>query len=225
MNKSKTLNKFIASILLMFVAISYVCIISASMAFVNTQLNIEDENVIKSKLKNKKNTINTNNKKYNNVNYQNVLFTTSNVLRVETQTKAIDKNSQSSHSKVGDEKCNLNHVDKYLLIRIAMAEAEGESIEGKALVMNVVLNRVKSDKFPNSIKEVIYQKNQFSPILNGRFDKVKPNSDCWKALNKVKSGWNESRGALYFTSEKGNNTWHHRNLEYMFTYENHRFYK
>ena len=106
-----------------------------------------------------------------------------------------------------------------------MAEAEGESTDGKALVMLVVLNRVKSKDFPNDVNGVIFQNNQFSPIKNGRYDKVEPNTDCWKALEKVKNGWNKSEGALYFTSEKGNNTWHHRNLKYLFTYEGHRFYK
>ena len=50
-----------------------------------------------------------------------------------------------------------------MLLRIAMAEAEGESVEGKALVMLVVLNRVWSDKFPDTIEEVIFQPRQFSP--------------------------------------------------------------
>ena len=127
--------------------------------------------------------------------------------------------------KNDDEKSSKNHVDKYILMKIAMAEAEGEGVEGKALVMLVVLNRVEHNSFPQSIKKVVFQKRQFSPISNGRYDKVEPDSDCLKAYNKVKNGWDESRGALYFTSEKGNETWHHRNLEYLFTYGNHRFYK
>lgn len=138
--------------------------------------------------------------------------------------KANEKKNKSK-SKKDEKKIKLNSVDKYLLAKIAMAEAEGESTDGKALVMLVVLNRVKSKDFPNDVNDVIFQNNQFSPIKNGRYDKVEPNTDCWKALEKVKNGWNKSEGALYFTSEKGNNTWHHRNLEYLFTYEGHRFYK
>lgn len=136
-----------------------------------------------------------------------------------------NKKQNKNKSKKDEKKLKLNNVDKYLLAKIAMAEAEGESTDGKALVMLVVLNRVKSKEFPNTIYNVIFQNNQFSPIKNGRYDKVEPNTDCWKALEKVKNGWNKSEGALYFTSEKGNNTWHHRNLEYLFTYESHRFYK
>ena len=59
--------------------------------------------------------------------------------------------------------------DAYLLEKIAMAEAEGEGVEGKALVMLVVLNRVWSDRFPDTIEEVIFQRSssgvlQFSPM-------------------------------------------------------------
>lgn len=66
--------------------------------------------------------------------------------------------------------------DSYLLCKIAMAEAESEGVKGKALVMLVVLNRVWSDEFPDTIEEVIFQKNQFSPVANGRYDAVEPNT-------------------------------------------------
>lgn len=52
--------------------------------------------------------------------------------------------------------------DSYLLCKIAMAEAESEGVKGKALVMLVVLNRVWSNEFPDTIEEVIFQKNQSS---------------------------------------------------------------
>ena len=112
----------------------------------------------------------------------------------------------------------------YLLMKIAMAEAEGEDTKGKALVMRVVLNRVKSREFPNSIKKVIYQERQFSPIANGRFDSVEPNKDCRKALDMiVEDGWDESRGALYFES-KSASTWHEDNLQFLFQHGDHYFY-
>lgn len=115
--------------------------------------------------------------------------------------------------------------DSYMLCKIAMAEAEGEDTEGKALVMLVVLNRVWTDEFPDTIEGVIYQKNQFSPISNGRYDKVEPDDDCWEALRMVESGWDESQGALYFESEKNADNWHSRHLKYLFTHGGHRFYR
>lgn len=112
----------------------------------------------------------------------------------------------------------------YLLKKIAMAEAEDEDTEGKALVMRVVLNRVTSREFPDSIKKVIYQERQFSPIANGRFDSVEPNEDCQKALDMIaENGWDESRGALYFES-KSASTWHEDNLQFLFRHGNHFFY-
>ena len=59
--------------------------------------------------------------------------------------------------------------DDYLLARIAMAEAEGEYTETKALVILTVLNRVRSGTFPDTVKEVIFQDKQFTPVSNGRW--------------------------------------------------------
>lgn len=118
-----------------------------------------------------------------------------------------------------------NEEESYLLAKIAMAEAESEDTEGKALVMMVVLNRVWDDEeFPDTIKEVIYQPGQFSPISNGRFDKVEPDTDCWAALDLImQDKWDESYGATYFES-KSESTWHSENLTFLFQHGNHYFY-
>lgn len=114
--------------------------------------------------------------------------------------------------------------ESYMLAKIAMAEAEGEDTEGKALVMLVVLNRVWSDEFPDSIEEVIYEDRQFSPVASGRYDRVEPDEDCWQALELVTSeGWDESWGALYFERESAS-TWHRDNLQFLFQHGNHLFY-
>lgn len=114
--------------------------------------------------------------------------------------------------------------DAYMLAKIAMAEAEGESIEGKALVILVVLNRVSSDEFPDSIAGVIFQKGQFSPVESGRYDRVEPNEECYEALELIQTEqWNESQGALYFES-MGASHWHRDNLEFLFQYGRHYFY-
>ena len=61
--------------------------------------------------------------------------------------------------------------DIELIALLTMAEAEGECEEGKRLVIDTVLNRVDSDEFPNTVKDVIYQKNQFTSMWNGRVDR------------------------------------------------------
>lgn len=120
---------------------------------------------------------------------------------------------------------SLSGVDRELLVRLAMAEAEGEPTEGKALVMLVVLNRVDDPKFPNTVSGVIYAEGQFSPVSNGRFDAVVPDDDCYAALRLVLDGWNESEEATYFRQTTTESTWHSRNLEELFACGHHTFYK
>ncbi len=124
------------------------------------------------------------------------------------------------------ESLGLSAADEYRVAKMAMAEAEGEDIEGKALVILVILNRVESEEFPNSIIEVLSQKNAFTSYGNGRYNQVEPDADCKAALKLVKKGWDESQGALYFehTPETGKNTWHSRNLKKLFIHGNHTFY-
>lgn len=122
--------------------------------------------------------------------------------------------------------------ESYLLARIAMAEAEGESTEGKAMVIRTVLNRVWDDDFPGTIEDVIFETKdgvfQFSSVMPGeRYWNVEPNEDCYKALYMVMvDHWDESEGALYFEAvSNGEGTWHSKNLEYIKTVGNHNFYK
>lgn len=124
---------------------------------------------------------------------------------------------------------NISEEDKYLLAKIAMAEAEGESLETKILVIIVVLNRVDADTFPDTISEVIFQKSngvyQFSPIGDGRWYRVEPNEECWEAVNIVcETDYDISQGALFFEACSGE-SWHSRNLEFICQSDNTRFYK
>ena len=113
-----------------------------------------------------------------------------------------------------------------MLVKIAMAEAEGEGLEGKALVIRVVLNRVYSDKFPDSIEDVISQPKQFSVYKEGgRYWTTTPDEECYEALTLIKTGWDESDGALYFERARKTSTWHSRNLTYLFQEGHHNFYK
>lgn len=119
--------------------------------------------------------------------------------------------------------------DERMLAKLAMAEAEGESVEGKALVILVALNRAWSDKFPDSIEDVIFQHYgdvwQFSPVAEGgRYWTTEPDAGCYEALELVMGGWDESQGALYFEST-GKDGWHSQNLEFLFEFGGHRFYR
>lgn len=122
--------------------------------------------------------------------------------------------------------------DRYLLAKIAMAEAEGSTIQSMTLVIMVVLNRVASDRFPDSIHEVIFQYDeetgiyQFSCIGNGRWDRVEPDQNCYEAVSVVQCAeYDYSGGALYFESCSEKDNWHSRNLKFLYQCDELRFYR
>ena len=115
--------------------------------------------------------------------------------------------------------------ESYILAKMAMAEAESEDTECKALVILVILNRVWNDEFPDTIEDVVKQPNAFTPYQNGRYDRVEPDADCWKALDMVMTGWDESQGALYFETTRDGETWHNTHLKRLFERGALTFYK
>ncbi|WP_223070455.1 cell wall hydrolase [Paenibacillus caui] len=114
-----------------------------------------------------------------------------------------------------------------LLQKIVMAEAEGEPYEGKVAVANVVLNRLRSANYPDTIYDVIYQKHQFSPVANGRLKRIKPNADSVKAVAETLKGRKEvSDDTYYFLSLKlATDLSVHRSQKQSKKIGNHTFYK
>lgn len=93
-----------------------------------------------------------------------------------------------------------------LLAAIIQCEAGGESHTGKVAVGAVIMNRVRSSQFPNSISEVVYQSGQFSPVASGILSSVLSQgarSDCYQAAREALAGSNPIGGALYFNSGSG----------------------
>ena len=126
----------------------------------------------------------------------------------------------------------VSEEDYDVLLRLVEAEASGEDIKGKLLVANVVLNRVKSGVFPDTIKEVIYQRQngraQFSPVATGKIDRGVVSEETVEAVERALCGEDESAGALYFVApayaDAGNHQWFRDNLTLLFSYEGHEFY-
>ncbi|MCR4692141.1 MAG: cell wall hydrolase [Lachnospiraceae bacterium] len=88
-----------------------------------------------------------------------------------------------------------------LMAAIIECEAGGESYTGKVAVGAVVLNRVRSPKFPNTVLEVIMQKRQFSPVGSGRFSMVLArgaNASCYQAAQDAMAGASPVGGCLFF---------------------------
>lgn len=90
--------------------------------------------------------------------------------------------------------------DLYLLAKLIRAEAEGEPYEGQVAVGAVVINRVKSRQFPNTIREVIYQENQFSCVP--KLATIEPLEQSLQAARDALKGKDPSRGALYYYNPK-----------------------
>ena len=81
--------------------------------------------------------------------------------------------------------------------RLVEAEAKGESYEGKVAVATVVLNRVESSQFPDSITEVINQKNAFSPVQNGEINKPASN-EAKQAVEEALTRKDRLLDSIYF---------------------------
>lgn len=136
-----------------------------------------------------------------------------------------EKDVEAELQQSEPETAGMSQKTADMLLKIAWAEAEGESTEGKALVMRVVLNRVESDLFPDTVEEVLYQPNQFETVKDyGRYYSYPGSEDCEEVLQMIRSGWDESSGALYFESA-AIDSWMDYNTEYLFTWGGHKFFK
>jgi hypothetical protein len=142
----------------------------------------------------------------------------------EKEEATHDVVTQSEQPKEEKKRFDVSAGESEMLARIAMAEAGTEDIQGKALVMLVVLNRVESNLFPDTIEQVIKSSGQFSAYENGWFYSLEPTDECYEALIMILNGWDESMGALYFERTSSQPTWHSSNLKQLFIYGNHTFY-
>lgn len=123
----------------------------------------------------------------------------------------------------------LTEEEYECLLRIVQAEAPNEPIEGKILVANVVLNRVISKQFPNSVIGVVFQKKQFAPISDGAYYRAKVSDETREAVRRALEGEDYSEGALYFFARKwtseANARWFDTCLTKVVKFGCHEFYK
>lgn len=123
----------------------------------------------------------------------------------------------------------ISSGSRQILERIVEAEAGDQDLRGRRLVANVVLNRVKSKKFPNTVKGVVFAPRQFSPISNGMYYRVHVSNKTKKAVRRALQGEDDSRGALYFmcrsASSARNVAWFDRDLKRLFKYGCHEFFR
>lgn len=100
-----------------------------------------------------------------------------------------------------------SNSDLYLLAKCVHAEARGESYTGQVAVAAVILNRVKSADFPNTIAGVIYQPWAFTAVNDGQIN-LEPNQIAYNAARDAMNGWDPTYGALYYYNAKtATNKW------------------
>ena len=110
--------------------------------------------------------------------------------------------SSSSSSSSTNNSSNVN-----LLARVIYGEARGEPYTGQVAVGAVIMNRVKSSKFPNTISGVIYQSGAFDAVSDGQIN-LNPDSTAKKAAQDALNGWDPSYGAIYyFNPSTATNKW------------------
>lgn len=113
---------------------------------------------------------------------------------------------QTASNNVLDQAASVIYTeDDYMsLVKIVEAEATGEDMIGKIMVANVVLNRVNSGDFPDSIYDVIYERcngvAQFSPVDDGRLDSVPLTTSSYEAVERALEGEDYSNGATFFVA-------------------------
>ena len=119
---------------------------------------------------------------------------------IETNTESIEKNNIDKGVEVfnnGSQTLYLTRSDIDLMAKLVYAESRGEPFEGKVAVASVVLNRVLSANFPNTVTEVIFQSKAFSCVKNGDIV-ASPDEICYSAVYEAIRGTDPTNEALFF---------------------------
>lgn len=147
---------------------------------------------------------------------------------VETSVNSLDQAvaEQAQSAKM------MSDTDYNTLQRIVEAEAGTEDIKGRVLVANVIMNRVKSEGFPDTVTDVVWDQSngvaQFSPTLDGRIYDVTVSEETKEAVKQALEGVDYSEGALFFIEKKAaskeNVQWFEKELKFLFKHGVHEFY-
>lgn len=155
----------------------------------------------------------TKNPELENISFETNINTFSdesdNIKTSENKESVNNKNVKNNNENVKNDDTykrkifkDFSKEDRFILYRIVEAEAGTGDIKAKKNVANVIFNRLKSKKFPNTIREIVFAKNQFSPILDGRYWKVNIKDSTKEAVIKAYEEGDTTGGALYFANMK-----------------------
>ncbi|MFI3166962.1 MAG: spore cortex-lytic enzyme [Bacillota bacterium] len=122
-------------------------------------------------------------------------------------TKTLEKLGLSKSQTAVSNNANFTDSDVYLLAKTIHAEARGENYIGQVAVGAVILNRVKSAEFPNTIAGVVYQPWAFTAVHDGQIN-LEPDEQSIRAAKDALSGWDPSQGCLfYYNPDKATSQW------------------
>jgi N-acetylmuramoyl-L-alanine amidase len=103
---------------------------------------------------------------------------------------SVGNSSQNSGDKLSD-------ADLYLLAKTIYAEGRGEPYTGQVAIGAVIMNRVRSPQFPNTVSGVVYQRHAFTAVSDGQIN-LNPDDKAMKAARDAMNGWDPTGGALYY---------------------------
>ena len=158
--------------------------------------------------------------------YQGVTETDMDERRMNTQE---DEKQRRTVKTIVRYRVNLDQGARRILERIVEADSGDQTIKGRLMVANVILNRMISDKFPNTVREIVFASRQFSPVSNGSYYRVKVSARTKKAVEKALKEKDNTNGALYFMyragSDSSNVSWFDRELTKICEYGCHEFFR
>ena len=131
----------------------------------------------------------------------------SNIIR-PGQVLNIPSNTTTTSTNAGRVSNNLSQNERDLFARVIEGEARGEPYVGQVGVAAVILNRIDSPEFPNSLTGVIYQRHAFEAVTNGSIWRRNPSQDSYRALDAAMNGWDPTYGSIFFWNPyKAVSTW------------------
>lgn len=152
------------------------------------------------------------------------------IQETETETEIIVEETTVAETTASYVNANVDVTDSdyYWLTKIVEAEAGDQDEIGKILVVNVILNRVRSNRFPDTIKSVIFQNDgrtyQFEPVKNERIYDMNPTDSTIACVDRALNGEDYSDGALFFTMKTSSGSWFNTSLTFLFVHGAHYFY-
>lgn len=168
---------------------------------------------------------------------EEILVGAAKVSRQENIRSTLEQGTKSAATVVASARqlvreTQMPESEYYTLLRIVEAEATGEDLEGKMLIANVILNRVKDERFPDTIEEVVWQEiggaAQFQPTVDGRIYTVEITEETIEAVDRVLAGADSSQGALYFMARSASDDtsvgWFDDTLIPLFEHGGHEYY-